>query len=116
MANAESTRIVSAQLSIDECAVHANAYYAHQNRSTESKVFEYNFVDAQCAIFSEIECPTLCKWWYPKSLEGTKGTICHKEDGSCYEIGKLFYSKKSCKESGKILCRPKVETKGMFHI
>ena len=63
-----------------------------------------------------IECPTLCKWWYPKSLEGTKETICHKEDGNCYEIGKLFYTKKTCKESGKILCRPKVETKGMFHI
>ena len=60
MAHLESTRIVSTQASIDECAAHANAYYAHQNRSTESKVFEYNFVDAQCAIFSEIECPTLC--------------------------------------------------------
>lgn len=60
MAHSESTRIVSTQASIDECAAHANAYYAHQNRSTESKVFEYNFVDTQCAIFSEIECPTLC--------------------------------------------------------
>ena len=60
MAHSESTRIVSTQASIDECAAHANAYYAHQNRSTESKVFEYRFTDLQCAIFSEIECPTLC--------------------------------------------------------
>ena len=42
MAYAEGTRIVSSQESIDECAAHANAYYAHQNRSTESKIFEYN--------------------------------------------------------------------------
>ena len=60
MAHSESTRIVSTQASIDECAAHANAYYAHQNRSTESKVFEYRFTDLQCAIFSEIECPALC--------------------------------------------------------
>ena len=60
MAYSESTRMVSLQESIDECAAHANAYYAHQNRSTESKVFEYNFVTSQCAIFAETECPTLC--------------------------------------------------------
>lgn len=60
MTHSESTRIVSTQASIDECAAHANAYYAHQNRSTESKVFEYRFTDLQCAIFSETECPTLC--------------------------------------------------------
>ena len=62
-----------------------------------------------------VECPTPCKWWYPKSLEGTKETICHNDydPGSCYEIGGIVYpTKQSCIEAGKLLCRPK----GIFTI
>ena len=103
MAHSESTRIVSTQASIDECAAHANAYYAHQNRSTESKVFEYNFVDAQCAIFSEIECPTLClpdetakQGFFAFRLHGETGLTA----ASCWLLSVL-----DSQSTGKAYCR-----------
>ena len=106
MAHPESTRIVSTQPSIDECAAHANAYYAHQNKSTESKVFEYNFINAQCAIFSETECPTLCipDETAPPSKQGFSAFRLHGETGltaaSCWLLSVL-----DSRATGRASCR-----------
>lgn len=62
MLASEDNRIAVREASIDACAATAANYYAHFNRSTETKVFEYHFTKEgdNCAYFMSEECAGLC--------------------------------------------------------
>ena len=62
MLASEDNRISVREASIDACAATAANYYAHFNRSAETKVFEYHFKKDgdNCAYFASEECAGLC--------------------------------------------------------